>query len=73
MNTRRYTIDLDKRFDSRLAELAQQKGTTKAEIIKRALATYSVITGSVQAPDNSDKKLSITNQDDKVLEDIVIP
>jgi predicted transcriptional regulator len=71
MKTTRYTIDLDKSFDDKLADLAQQKGTTKAEIIKRALATYSFISG--QVPDNSDKKVSITSRDDKVLKDIVIP
>jgi hypothetical protein len=71
MKTTRYTIDLDKAFDDKLADLAQQKGTTKAEIIKRALATYSFING--QVPDNSDKKVSITSKDDRVLKDIVIP
>ena len=71
MKTTRYTIDLDKTFDGKLAALAEQKGTSKAEIIKRALATYSFITE--QAPKNSGKKVSITSNDDKVLKDIVIP
>ena len=67
----RYTIDLDGKFDEALSELAARKGTSKAEIIKRALATYNFI--SAQAPANSDKKVSITTSDDKVLKDIVIP
>ena len=71
MKTTRYTIDLDKNFNDTLSALAERKGTTKAEIIKRALATYSFISG--QAPANSDKKVSITNSEDKVLKDIVIP
>jgi predicted transcriptional regulator len=67
----RYTMDLDKQLDEALSELAARKGTSKAEIIKRALATYNFI--SSQAPANSDKKFSITTSDDKVLKDIVIP
>ena len=71
MKTTRYTIDLDKNFDNTLSALAESKNTTKAEIIKRALATYSYISG--QAPTGSDRKLSITGSDDRVLKDIVIP
>lgn len=71
MKTTRYTIDLDEKFDQTLSGLAAEKGTTKAEIIKRALATYSFISG--QTPADSDRKVSITTSDDKVLKDIVIP
>ena len=71
MKTVRYTIDLDPSFDQALSGLAESKGTSKAEIIKRALATYKYISG--QAPTNSDRKVSITDQNDKVLKDIVIP
>jgi predicted transcriptional regulator len=67
----RYTMDLDKQLDEALSELAARKGTSKAEIIKRALATYNFI--SCEAPANSDKKFSITTSDDKVLKDIIIP
>jgi predicted transcriptional regulator len=67
----RYTMDLDKQLDKALSELAERKGTSKAEIIKRALATYSFISG--QAPANSNTKFSITTSDDKVLKDIIIP
>jgi predicted transcriptional regulator len=71
MKTSRYTIDLDTAFDNTLSALASQKGTTKAEIIKRALATYSVL--SAQAPINSKKKVSITDSEDRVLKDVVLP
>lgn len=71
MSTTRFTVDLDKTFDDTLSGLAKDKGTTKAEIIKRALATYSFISG--QAPLGSDKKVSITDTDDRVLKDIIIP
>lgn len=71
MNTTRYTIDLDPVFDKTLAGLAVAKGTSKAEIIKRALATYSFI--SRQIPAESGRKVSITDASDKVLKDIIIP
>jgi predicted transcriptional regulator len=67
----RYTMDLDKQLDEALSELAARKGTSKAEIIKRALATYNFI--SCQAPADSNKKFSITTSDDKVIKDIIIP
>lgn len=66
-----YTIDLDKNFDAKLAALADQKGTLKAEIIKRALATYSFL--SDQIFKNPSGKVSITMGDDGVLKDIIIP
>lgn len=69
--TTRYTIDLDAAFDEKLSSLASEKRTTKAEIIKRALATYSML--SLQAPIDSKNKVSITDQDDHVLKDIIIP
>lgn len=67
----RYTIDLDEAFDRNLTGLAERKRTTKADIIKRALATYSYISG--QATPDSGRKVSITDADDKVLKDVVIP
>ena len=71
MPTTRYTIDLDQTFDKTLTELAAAKGTSKAEIIKRALATYGYISG--QASPVSGRKVSITDNNDKVLKDIVVP
>ncbi len=71
MATTRYTLDLDQTLDRTLSGLAESKGTTKAEIIKRALATYKYISG--ETPADSGKKVSITDGADKVLKDIVIP
>ncbi len=71
MRTTRYTIDLDPTLDKTFTELAVAKGTSKAEIIRRALATYSYISGQTQA--DPGRKVSITNHEDKVLKDICIP
>lgn len=43
MKSRRYTVDLSPTLDDLLSSLAVEKGTTKAEIIRRSLATYSHI------------------------------
>jgi len=40
----RYTIELGKEVEQHLAEVAKLKALTKAEVIRRALATYIVIT-----------------------------
>ena len=71
MKTSRYTVDLDPAFDSTLTALASDKGVSKAEIIKRALATYNYL--STQAPMSSNMKVSITDSADKVLKDVVLP
>ena len=71
MRTSRYTIDLDPTADDTLSSLAAAKGTTKADIIKRALASYSFISEQTRA--NSGRKVSITDAEDNVLKDIVMP
>ncbi len=71
MNTTRYTIDLDRSFDEKLTRLAESKNASKAEIIRRALATYSYISGqALKAPENN---FSITDKNGRVVKDIVIP
>jgi hypothetical protein len=67
----RYTIDLDSNFDKKLSDLAKEKGVTKADVIRRALATYTYISG--QAPMGGENKVSITNQQDEVLKDLILP
>jgi len=71
MATTRYTLDLDQGLDKTLTDLAESKSTSKAEIIKRALATYKYISGETSS--QSGKKVSITDGTDTVLKDIVIP
>jgi hypothetical protein len=71
MSTTRYTIDLDPTYDEKLSSLAKEKGVTKADVIRRALATYTYISG--QAPLGGPNKISVTNQEDKVLKDLILP
>jgi predicted transcriptional regulator len=65
----RYTIDMDDKFEKLLEGLAQDKGRTKAEIIRRAVATYSYLDKEV----SPDRKVSITTKNDDVVKDIVLP
>ena len=71
MKTTRYTIDLDQTFDATLSALSEERGVSKAEIIRNAVASYNYLTG--QAPKNSDRKISITGNDDQVIKDVVLP
>ena len=66
----RYTIDLNEQFDSTLAKLAQRKGVTKSDVIRRALASYSFLEDAAK---QEGKKVSITDEEDKVVKDVVLP
>jgi predicted transcriptional regulator len=67
----RYTIDFDDDFDKTLTDLVKNSdATTKADVIRRAVATYSYLKKAQQA--NKNAKVAIT-QDDKVTKEIVLP
>lgn len=68
----RYSVDLGDQFDSTLAQLAASKGTTKADIIRRALASYAYLSNEAPTSDG-EKKVSITDEEGTVLKDIVLP
>jgi predicted transcriptional regulator len=67
----RYTVDLGDQFDETLGELAAAKHTTKSDIIRRALASYAYL--NKESSIAQGKKVSITNDEDRVLKDIVLP
>jgi predicted transcriptional regulator len=67
----RYTIDFDDDFDKTLTELVKTSdATTKADVIRRAVATYSYLKKEQKAHKNA--KVAIT-EDDKVKKEIVLP
>ena len=67
----RYTIDFDKDFDKTLSDLVQTTdATTKADVIRRAVASYSYLKKQQQS--NKDAKIVITD-DDKMRKEIVLP
>ena len=68
----RYTMDLDDSFDQTLNDLAQGANTdakTKADVIRRAVASYKFL----KEQEAANNKISITNKDGKVLKDVVLP
>jgi predicted transcriptional regulator len=67
----RYTIDFDDKFDKTLSELVQSTdATTKADVIRRAVASYSYLKKAQQ--ENNGAKVVLT--DDKNLKkEIVLP
>ena len=68
----RYTIDIDDEFDKTLSELIQNTdATTKAEVIRRAVASYSYL--KRQQRQQKDTKLRIVDKNDKPLQEIVLP
>ncbi len=68
----RYTIDFGDKLDQMLAELADEKGTTKAEVIRRAIATYRYLTKEV-AGSNNTVKVSLSTNTDEVVKDVILP
>ena len=65
----RLTVDVGSDFDKVLTDLSTSKETTKAEIIRRAVASYTYLNKQVQ----DGKKVSITTQEDKVVKDVILP
>ena len=65
----RFTIDTDQQFDQNLSELVNLTGGTKADVLRKALATYKYLKTEDQNPET---KVSIT-KDGSVLKDVILP
>ena len=65
----RMTLDMDDKFNQTLAELAQ--GTTKAEVIRRAIASYKYLKGELNG--NDGRRISIRDASGNILNDVVLP
>ena len=66
----RFTIDTDQQFDQNLDELVKLTGGTKADVLRKALATYKYLKSEDQDPQN---KVSITDKNGTVLKDVILP
>jgi len=68
----RYTIDFDDDFDKVLTDLVKNTdATTKAEVIRRAVASYSYL--KKQQRERKDTKLRVVDEHDRPLQEIVLP
>lgn len=66
----RFTIDTDQQFDRNLDDLMKMTGGTKADVLRKAVATYKYLKTEDQQPQN---KVSITNKENVVLKDVILP
>ena len=66
----RFTIDIDDKFNDVLSELAQ--GTTKADVIRRAVASYQYLKAETTGQ-AAGKRISITDAAGKIQKDVVLP
>lgn len=64
------TIRFGEKTDELLKELAKIKGTTKSEIIRRALVTYKYLDDQVRDGNNH---ISIKSADDQTIKDVILP
>jgi hypothetical protein len=65
----RFTIDTDQQFDQNLNDLVNMTGGTKADVLRKALATYKYLKSEDQDPQS---KVSIT-KDGTVVKDVILP
>ena len=65
----RLNLEVSPKMDDLLTELAREKSTTKADVLRRAVALYNYVETQLAA---GDKTLAIA-QNDRVIKDIVVP
>ncbi len=65
-----YSVNFSSDFDKVLADTSKQQGTTKADIIRKAVASYVYLTRETT---NTDRKVSITDNQGQVLKDVMLP
>lgn len=63
----KYTIDLGTEFEQQLNQVAKDKSLSKAEIIRRAVATYVVISREAR----QGNKVTITDNQNHILKELV--
>lgn len=63
------TVEFNDEVSSLLEELAKKKGTSKVEVLRRAIGLYSYV--STEAGPTSENRLSIT-KDGKQIRDIIL-
>lgn len=61
------TVEFNDKMNDILEQLAEEKGTTKVDVLRRAVALYKYLDS-----EQKDGKVSIT-QGNKIVKDIVLP
>ena len=66
----RFTMDVGPEFDAKLTELSERAETTKAEIIKRAVASYAYLKDQTRDGNH----VTITDATSgRALRDVILP
>jgi predicted DNA-binding protein len=63
----KYTIDLGEYANKQLDEVAKEKGMTKADVIRRAVATYVTVNREIK----NGNRLTISNSEDRIIKELV--
>jgi predicted DNA-binding protein len=63
----KYTIDFGDEFEAVLRRLAKKKSLTKADVLRRAVATYDYLLSQ------DDLKVALTDKENKVVKEMVLP
>ena len=64
----KYTIDLGTEFEQQLSQMAVDKSLSKAEIIRRAVATYVVVSREAGQGGN----VTITDEQGRILKQLAV-
>jgi hypothetical protein len=70
------TIEFNSPMNDILQELADKKGCSKVDILRRAVALYKYISNELHCRRKDDlvpKKLVIRNSEDVILKEIMVP
>ena len=68
----RFSIDVDSAFDKTLNDLvASTDATTKADVIRRAVASYKYLKDELKEDQSS--KISLTDSKGNVKKDVILP
>ncbi len=65
-----YSINIADSFDKVLTDASKAQGTTKADIIRKAVASYVYLNKETA---NTDRKVSITDDQNRVIKDVMLP
>ena len=63
----KYTIELGREFEQQLSQVSQDKDVSKAEVIRRAVATYIVVNREA----SKGNKVAIVDGNDRILKELV--
>lgn len=69
------TVEFNSKMDEILQEMADKKGTTKVDILRRAVALYKYLTNELHCRRVGDKvkKLVIRDRKGMILKEVVLP